>query len=71
MIFFSLSYIPDLVAEFIPKTWHIWDKWRIFILFSHYTPPGIFVKYDKLLSKKIKLEYENIKLKKECPAEGV
>jgi hypothetical protein len=40
MIFFSLSYNPDLVGEFIPN------------------------KRDKLLSKKIKFKYENIKSKK-------
>jgi hypothetical protein len=63
--FFSLSCIPDLVAEFIPKTWHIWDKWRIFLnfIFTLY-PYWIFVKRDKLLSKKIKFKYENIKFKK-------
>jgi hypothetical protein len=63
---FSLSYNPDLVAEFIPKTWHIWDKSRIFYgIFTLY-PYWIFVKRDKLLSKKIKFKYENIKLKKSC-----
>jgi hypothetical protein len=43
-----------------------------FILFSHYTLTGFFVKRNKLLSKKIKYKYENIKLKnKECPSEVV
>jgi hypothetical protein len=53
--FFSLSYNPDLVVEFIPKTWHIWDNWRIFFnfIFTLY-PYWIFVKRDKFLSKKIK-----------------
>jgi hypothetical protein len=60
---FSLSCNPDLVAEFIPKTWHIWDKKNgtffnfIFTLYSY----SIFVKRDKLLSKIIKFKYENIK----------
>jgi hypothetical protein len=39
----------------------------IFTLYPHW----IFVKSDKLLSKKIKLKNLNIKLKKECPAEVV
>jgi hypothetical protein len=66
---FSLSFNPDLLAEFIPKTWHIWDKWRIVFnfIFTLY-PYWIFVKRDKLLSKTIKFKYENINLKK-CPAE--
>jgi hypothetical protein len=35
-------------------------------------PYWIFVKRDKLLSKKIKFKYENIEIeKKECPAEVV
>jgi hypothetical protein len=67
--YFALSellnlFLSDLVAEFIPKTWHIWDKWRIFFyfIFTLYTYL-IFFKRDKLLSKKIKSKYENIKLK--------
>jgi hypothetical protein len=64
--FFSLSYNPDLVAEIIPKTWHIWDKWLIF--FTLY-PYWIVVKSDKLVIKNIKFKYENIKSKKECAAE--
>jgi hypothetical protein len=30
-------FSPDLVAEFIPKTWHIWDKWSIFFKFFFQT----------------------------------
>jgi hypothetical protein len=61
-----------LVAEFIQKEWHIWDKWRIFLFTFHTIPLLEFVKRDKLLSKKIKYKYENIKLKKkECLAEIV
>jgi hypothetical protein len=67
-----LIYNPDLVAEFIPKTWHIEDKWRIFLFYFHTIPLLDFVKRDKLLSKKIKFKYENIKFKKkECLAEVV
>jgi hypothetical protein len=36
--FFNLSHNPDLVAEFIPKTWHIWDKWRKFLFYFHTIP---------------------------------
>jgi hypothetical protein len=43
------------------------------LIFPHALYPyWIFVKRDKLLSKKIKFKYVNIKLKKkECPAEVV
>jgi hypothetical protein len=54
MIFFSLNINPGLVAEFIPKTWHIWDKWRNFFYFhTKVCPYWLFAKRDKLLSKKI------------------
>jgi hypothetical protein len=53
-----------LVEEFFPKTWHIWDKWRIFYFIFTLYAYGIFVKRDKLLSKKIKFKYEYIKFKK-------
>jgi hypothetical protein len=58
--FFSLSYNPDLVAEFIPKhgTYGINGTFFIFFILCPY---WIFVKRDKLLSKKIKFKYENIK----------
>jgi hypothetical protein len=41
-----------------------------YFIFTLY-PYWIFVKRDTLLSKKITFKYENIKLKKECPAEVV
>jgi hypothetical protein len=48
-----------------------WINGAFFILFSHYTPTGFLSNGDKLLSKKIKYKYENIKLKKkESQAEG-
>jgi hypothetical protein len=53
-----------LVAEFIQKEWHIWDQRRIFYFIFTLYPYWIFVKRDKLLGKKIKYKYENIKLKK-------
>jgi hypothetical protein len=62
--FFSLSYNPDLAAEFIPKAWHIWDKWRIFHFIFTLYPYWICVKRDKLLSETIKFKYENIKCEK-------
>jgi hypothetical protein len=43
----------------------------IFTLDRYRYPYWIFVKRDKLLSEQKKFKYENIKLKKECPAEVV
>jgi hypothetical protein len=47
------------------------DKWRIFYFIFTLYPYWIFVKRDKLLSKKIKYKYENIKLKKKNPKRKV
>jgi hypothetical protein len=51
MIFFSLRYNPDLGTEFIPNTFRLWEKWRIFFL--NFTcilyPYWVFVKRDKFL----------------------
>jgi hypothetical protein len=53
-----------MVAEFIPKhgTFGLNGAF-IYFIFTLY-PYWIFVKRDKLLSKKIKFKYENIKFKK-------
>jgi hypothetical protein len=37
--------------------------------FSYYNPAVFVVKRDEILSKLIKFQYENMKLKKECEAE--
>jgi hypothetical protein len=49
----------------------ILDKWRIFYFIFTLYPYWVFVKRDKLWSKKIKYKYENIKLKKKNPKRKV